>query len=65
VLDRAVATSRPGDVLVTMSSGSFEGLPPRRLLEALGTAAVGAGSGGAEAGPRAGASASTPVAPSG
>ena len=34
VLARAVATARPGDVLVTMSSGSFAGLP-RRLLDAL------------------------------
>jgi UDP-N-acetylmuramate: L-alanyl-gamma-D-glutamyl-meso-diaminopimelate ligase len=42
LLDRAVAASRPGDVLVTMSSGSFEGLP-RRLLAAL--AAVRAGPG--------------------
>jgi UDP-N-acetylmuramate: L-alanyl-gamma-D-glutamyl-meso-diaminopimelate ligase len=35
VLARALAGVRPGDVLVTMSSGSFEGLP-RRLLSALG-----------------------------
>jgi UDP-N-acetylmuramate: L-alanyl-gamma-D-glutamyl-meso-diaminopimelate ligase len=35
LLAEAVAGSRPGDVLVTMSSGSFEGLP-RRLLAALG-----------------------------
>jgi UDP-N-acetylmuramate: L-alanyl-gamma-D-glutamyl-meso-diaminopimelate ligase len=43
----AVAESRPGDVLVTMSSGSFEDLP-RRLLAALPvTPAVSAG--GAEA----------------
>ncbi len=34
LLARAVAESRPGDVLVTMSSGSFEDLP-RRLLAAL------------------------------
>ena len=35
LLAAAVESSRPGDVLVTMSSGSFEGLP-RRLLAALG-----------------------------
>ncbi len=35
VLDRALAESRPGDVIATMSSGSFEGLP-HRLLERLG-----------------------------
>jgi UDP-N-acetylmuramate: L-alanyl-gamma-D-glutamyl-meso-diaminopimelate ligase len=34
LLAHAVAESRPGDVLVTMSSGSFEDLP-RRLLAAL------------------------------
>jgi UDP-N-acetylmuramate: L-alanyl-gamma-D-glutamyl-meso-diaminopimelate ligase len=34
LLAEAVAGSRPGDVLVTMSSGSFEGLP-RRLLAGL------------------------------
>ncbi len=34
LLAEAVAGSRPGDVLVTMSSGSFDGLP-RRLLAAL------------------------------
>jgi UDP-N-acetylmuramate: L-alanyl-gamma-D-glutamyl-meso-diaminopimelate ligase len=34
LLARAVAETRPGDVLVTMSSGSFEDLP-RRLLAAL------------------------------
>jgi len=34
VLERALAVARPGDVLVTMSSGSFEGLPAR-LVEAL------------------------------
>jgi len=34
LLAAAVAGSRPGDVLVTMSSGSFDGLP-RRLLAAL------------------------------
>jgi UDP-N-acetylmuramate: L-alanyl-gamma-D-glutamyl-meso-diaminopimelate ligase len=34
LLAEAVAGSRPGDVLVTMSSGSFEGVP-RRLLAAL------------------------------
>ncbi|HEY6324490.1 MAG TPA: cyanophycin synthetase, partial [Thermoanaerobaculia bacterium] len=41
LLARAVAESRPGDVLVTMSSGSFEDLP-RRLLAAVpaGPAAV-------------------------
>jgi len=41
LLAHAVAESRPGDVLVTMSSGSFEDLP-RRLLAALpaGPAAV-------------------------
>jgi UDP-N-acetylmuramate: L-alanyl-gamma-D-glutamyl-meso-diaminopimelate ligase len=35
VLRRAVEEARPGDVLVTMSSGSFDGLPGR-LVEALG-----------------------------
>ncbi|HEX6203007.1 MAG TPA: hypothetical protein VF100_08390, partial [Thermoanaerobaculia bacterium] len=35
LLDRAVALARPGDVFVTMSSGSFEGVP-ERLLERLG-----------------------------
>jgi len=35
VLARAVAWAAPGDVFVTMSSGSFAGLP-RRLLAALG-----------------------------
>ena len=41
LLAHAVAESRPGDVLVTMSSGSFEDLP-RRLLAAVpdGPAAV-------------------------
>ncbi len=34
LLDRAIARAEPGDVLVTMSSGAFEGLP-RRLLERL------------------------------
>jgi UDP-N-acetylmuramate: L-alanyl-gamma-D-glutamyl-meso-diaminopimelate ligase len=34
LFERAVAGSRAGDVLVTMSSGSFDALP-RRLLEAL------------------------------
>ncbi|MEE8524734.1 MAG: cyanophycin synthetase, partial [Thermoanaerobaculia bacterium] len=34
VLATAVAESRPGDVMVTMSSGSFDGLP-RRLLARL------------------------------
>lgn len=34
MLERAVALARPGDVFVSMSSGSFEGLPTR-LLEAL------------------------------
>lgn len=34
VLARAVARARPGDVVVTMSSGSFDDLP-RRLLAAL------------------------------
>src|SRR5579864_1129091 len=45
LLARAVAESRPGDVLVTMSSGSFEDLP-RRLLAAFpaGPAAVPAAS---------------------
>jgi UDP-N-acetylmuramate: L-alanyl-gamma-D-glutamyl-meso-diaminopimelate ligase len=38
LLARAIAGSRPGDVLVTMSSGSFEGLP-RRLLAALAATA--------------------------
>jgi UDP-N-acetylmuramate-alanine ligase len=31
----AAAAARPGDVVVTMSSGSFDGAP-RRVLEALG-----------------------------
>jgi UDP-N-acetylmuramate: L-alanyl-gamma-D-glutamyl-meso-diaminopimelate ligase len=39
VLERALAESRPGDVVVTMSSGSFEGLP-QRLLERLGARAL-------------------------
>jgi UDP-N-acetylmuramate: L-alanyl-gamma-D-glutamyl-meso-diaminopimelate ligase len=41
LLAHAVAESRPGDVLVTMSSGSFEDLP-RRLIAALpaGPAAI-------------------------
>ena len=34
LLAQALDLARPGDVLVTMSSGSFDGLP-RRLLEAL------------------------------
>ncbi len=34
LLDQAVAWAKPGDVVVTMSSGAFEGLP-RRLLERL------------------------------
>jgi UDP-N-acetylmuramate: L-alanyl-gamma-D-glutamyl-meso-diaminopimelate ligase len=34
LLERAVDEARPGDLLATMSSGSFEGLP-RRLLAAL------------------------------
>jgi len=38
LLAGAVAASRPGDVLVTMSSGAFAGLP-RRLLGALAPAA--------------------------
>ncbi|MEM6455036.1 MAG: hypothetical protein AAF772_08070, partial [Acidobacteriota bacterium] len=37
-LDRARALLRPDDVAVTMSSGSFDGLP-QRLLAALGAAA--------------------------
>jgi UDP-N-acetylmuramate: L-alanyl-gamma-D-glutamyl-meso-diaminopimelate ligase len=36
ILDRAVGGARPQDVMVTMSSGSFEGLP-QRLLEAIRT----------------------------
>lgn len=35
VLRRAVEEARPGDVVVTMSSGAFEGMPCR-LVEALG-----------------------------
>ena len=31
LLERALAEARPGDVLVTMSSGSFDGLPHRLL----------------------------------
>jgi UDP-N-acetylmuramate: L-alanyl-gamma-D-glutamyl-meso-diaminopimelate ligase len=31
MLERAVAVARPGDIVVTMSSGSFEGLPHRLL----------------------------------
>ena len=34
VFARALAEARPGDVLVTMSSGSFDGLP-HRLAQAL------------------------------
>ncbi|MEO1368338.1 MAG: hypothetical protein AAFX50_14285, partial [Acidobacteriota bacterium] len=34
LLDRALQLGRPGDVFVTMSSGSFDGLP-RRLVEGL------------------------------
>jgi UDP-N-acetylmuramate: L-alanyl-gamma-D-glutamyl-meso-diaminopimelate ligase len=45
LLDRAVAESRRGDVLVTMSSGSFDGLP-RRLVAALEAAAGAAGADG-------------------
>jgi UDP-N-acetylmuramate: L-alanyl-gamma-D-glutamyl-meso-diaminopimelate ligase len=41
VLSRALAEARPGDVLVTMSSGAFEGLP-HRLAEGL-SARVAAG----------------------
>lgn len=37
LLARVIADSRPGDVLVTMSSGSFENLP-QRLLAALAAA---------------------------
>jgi UDP-N-acetylmuramate: L-alanyl-gamma-D-glutamyl-meso-diaminopimelate ligase len=64
LLERAVAGSRPGDVLVTMSSGSFEDLP-RRLLAALG-ASAGAGPGGgvaSAAGTGAGTGAATGQAP--
>jgi UDP-N-acetylmuramate-alanine ligase len=43
LLARAVAESRQGDVLVAMSSGSFEDLP-RRLLAALAEPGGGAGS---------------------
>ncbi len=39
ILEKAVADARSGDVLVTMSSGSFDGLP-RRLLTALTAAAT-------------------------
>ncbi|MEM8961869.1 MAG: Mur ligase family protein [Acidobacteriota bacterium] len=35
LLERALTHARGGDVVVTMSSGSFEGMP-RRVLEALG-----------------------------
>jgi UDP-N-acetylmuramate: L-alanyl-gamma-D-glutamyl-meso-diaminopimelate ligase len=35
VLAQAVAEARPGDVLITMSSGSFDGMP-RKLVAALG-----------------------------
>lgn len=49
LLASAVAESRPGDVLVTMSSGSFEDLP-RRLLAALpATPAIPAAAGEARA----------------
>jgi UDP-N-acetylmuramate: L-alanyl-gamma-D-glutamyl-meso-diaminopimelate ligase len=34
ILERTLEVARPGDVVVTMSSGSFEGLP-HRVLEAL------------------------------
>ncbi len=46
VFARALAEARPGDVLVTMSSGSFDGMP-QRLAAALGpqTAGVGPASG--------------------
>jgi UDP-N-acetylmuramate: L-alanyl-gamma-D-glutamyl-meso-diaminopimelate ligase len=43
LLAEAVAGSRPGDVLVTMSSGSFEGLP-HRLLAGLAVSAAGVSS---------------------
>jgi UDP-N-acetylmuramate: L-alanyl-gamma-D-glutamyl-meso-diaminopimelate ligase len=43
LLARAIAESRQGDVLVAMSSGSFEDLP-RRLLAALAEPGGGAGS---------------------
>jgi UDP-N-acetylmuramate: L-alanyl-gamma-D-glutamyl-meso-diaminopimelate ligase len=36
VLDGVLGSSRPGDVVVTMSSGSFDGMP-RRILEGLAT----------------------------
>jgi UDP-N-acetylmuramate: L-alanyl-gamma-D-glutamyl-meso-diaminopimelate ligase len=39
LLDRVLAGTRPGDVVVTMSSGSFDGLP-HRLLAALGQRAA-------------------------
>jgi UDP-N-acetylmuramate: L-alanyl-gamma-D-glutamyl-meso-diaminopimelate ligase len=54
VFARALAEARPGDVLVTMSSGSFDGMP-HRLAQALAEPdpqAAGVGSlGGAAAGP--------------
>jgi UDP-N-acetylmuramate-alanine ligase len=34
VLDAVLADSRPGDVVVTMSSGSFDGMP-RKILAGL------------------------------
>ena len=40
LLERAVASAEQGDVLVTMSSGSFDALP-RRLLESLGSSDTG------------------------
>jgi UDP-N-acetylmuramate: L-alanyl-gamma-D-glutamyl-meso-diaminopimelate ligase len=48
LLAHAVAESRPGDVLVTMSSGSFEDLP-RRLLAALPAPPIVAGEARADA----------------
>jgi UDP-N-acetylmuramate-alanine ligase len=38
VLEMALAEAREGSVLVTMSSGSFEGMP-HRLIEALRSSA--------------------------
>ena len=41
VLERCLAEARPGDVVVTMSSGSFEGMPHRVLAALRATAAHG------------------------
>ena len=53
VLERLVADAVPGDVVVTMSSGSFSGLPQRlakALAERAASPAPGGAAGGAEVG---------------